>query len=467
MGVLVISVSLEDGDTTAIAGAIAYFASQPVRLLPPSLIGSIDPPPNESDAEHAYSASGGPYVLTGTGFSYDASGRLVSGTITGIGSYTFGPSGGPVNNYIAEAFNGLSLPVSDLPLLAQSLNPAVAVLAAGATVVADSPIVHTFGGDDTIVINGGGERNPAQVPPFQNPTTIAVDAGGGVNTAVFARSFRDQANITGGGGNETVHTMNGMGGGSAAGQILIVPYEYLATATLVAVDKVQFIDGSIYENNATPDAQAALMFKGVFGRLPDALNAGTLGQLAVSSGRLAAANAMLAAPEGRADTAGLSNAAFVTRLYQNILGRLPDAPGLAGWVNDLDTGRLGRGDVVERFAGSPEAQTANAATFASGRVFAADPNAIEVLRAYSTLLNRLPEYTALKANVGYLADGLSLQDFYAGIQKSAEFAADGLHQGGITATTAFSSVYGVLHSASVTATVSTLVSATTGVAHQL
>ena len=442
-----ISVDLTEGDTNALARAFTSFASQPVLFANPGS-GTFN-----SDSENAYSD---PlfYSLTGTGFSYDPSGRLISGTITGVTIGIYRTPSPVMSDYTAESYNGLSLPVSDLPLLASAPNPAATVLAAGATVVANSPMVHTFGGDDTIVIAGGGVFDPTiQIPPFHYPVTTAVDAGGGVNTAVLAQSFRDQVNITGGGGNEIVQIQPGV-------------YEYLTTATLVSIDKLQFIDGSVYENNATPDAQAALMFRGVFGRTPDALNVGDLGQLATSSGRLAAANAMLASPEGSADTAGLSNAAFVTRLYQNVLGRAPDAPGLTGWVADLDTGTLGRGDLVERFAAAAEAQTANAATFASGQVFAADPNAVEVLRAYSTLLNRLPEASALSGNVARFANGLSLQDFYAGIQGSGEFASDGPHQGGITATTGFTAVYDVLHSASVTAQVDGLINATTGVAHQ-
>ena len=35
---------------------------------------------------------------------------------------------------------------------------------------------------------------------------------------------------------------------------------------------------------------------------------------------------------------GMSNAEFVTKVYQNALGRAPDAEGLAYWVNDLDHG---------------------------------------------------------------------------------------------------------------------------------
>ena len=37
-------------------------------------------------------------------------------------------------------------------------------------------------------------------------------------------------------------------------------------------------------------------------------------------------------------TAGQSTEAFITRVYDNVLGRAPDAPGLNYWSNDLETG---------------------------------------------------------------------------------------------------------------------------------
>lgn len=50
----------------------------------------------------------------------------------------------------------------------------------------------------------------------------------------------------------------------------------------------------------------------------------------------------------------LTNAAFVTLLYQNVLERQPDAGGAAFWVGQLDAGTRTRADVVLAFTESAE-----------------------------------------------------------------------------------------------------------------
>lgn len=54
------------------------------------------------------------------------------------------------------------------------------------------------------------------------------------------------------------------------------------------------------------------------------------------------------------------DSAFVTLLYENVLGRAPDAAGLAGWTDGLGSGALSREDVVMGFAASPEFKRAMA-----------------------------------------------------------------------------------------------------------
>ena len=49
-----------------------------------------------------------------------------------------------------------------------------------------------------------------------------------------------------------------------------------------------------------------------------------------------------------------SSDVFTTALYQNVLGRAPDAPGLSYWTNQLNSGLQDRADVLMGFANSPE-----------------------------------------------------------------------------------------------------------------
>ena len=50
----------------------------------------------------------------------------------------------------------------------------------------------------------------------------------------------------------------------------------------------------------------------------------------------------------------LDDGQFVDLVYQNVLGRSPDANGRSHWVNALASGRNGRGSVMIGFSESPE-----------------------------------------------------------------------------------------------------------------
>ncbi|MCU1368869.1 MAG: hypothetical protein JWO77_63 [Ilumatobacteraceae bacterium] len=71
-----------------------------------------------------------------------------------------------------------------------------------------------------------------------------------------------------------------------------------------------------------------------------------------STGKMSAAFA--ASSEFKRRYGTLTNSAFVKRVYQNVLGRGPDAAGLAHWTAKLDKKRLSRGGLVEHFAYSSE-----------------------------------------------------------------------------------------------------------------
>lgn len=447
------NVRLENFDVTDIVEAVP-------------LIAGLAPTPSLSQGDPATTAvyynpnvMYGPLVyLGGTGFTYDAStGRLLGGTVTSI-SFSHPPvsNGVGLNAGSTVAITGTSITVPTL-LSRDALNVdfLLGILLAGNnTYTTVTATVTGSAGDDVFNILGATTKY-IYYPgiPANAGTHTTVKGGAGQNTGVF-NGLRTDATLAGGGGNENMLLMDALHLPSLA-----------LTAELVSIDKLQFLDGATYETNGSFGAQAALMFEGVFGRLPDAINAGGFALVAEQSGRETAAALMLATPEGGGNTAGLSNAQFVTRLYNDMLHRAPEAQGLAGWQADLDSGQLGRADVTARFAGSIEAQTANASSFASGAVFAADTNAVEVLRAYETLLGRTPEAVSLSTNISRLRNGMTLQQFYTQAQRSAEFAARGPNPYGITAATSYATVFAIAHSDPVNSLVGPLVTSV-GVAHQ-
>ena len=67
--------------------------------------------------------------------------------------------------------------------------------------------------------------------------------------------------------------------------------------------------------------------------------------------------AFIASPEFSNTYGNLTNAAFVTLVYRNVLGRAPDTGGYNYWVNQLNTGALDRPGVMALFVNSPEFDT--------------------------------------------------------------------------------------------------------------
>lgn len=74
----------------------------------------------------------------------------------------------------------------------------------------------------------------------------------------------------------------------------------------------------------------------------------------------------------------LDNGEYVDRVYQNVLGRAPEAAGRAYWVQQLASGKKNRGEVMVGFSESTEYVRANKAR-------------TDVLITYFGLLHRLPE----------------------------------------------------------------------------
>jgi hypothetical protein len=100
-------------------------------------------------------------------------------------------------------------------------------------------------------------------------------------------------------------------------------------------------------------------------------------------------------------------------------------------------------------------------------VFAADPGAVDVLRAYEALLGRLPEVSALTPNAEWLDEGAPLSTLYGQILGSTEFAEKyPSNPYGLTPDSTYAQVYAVTHSDAVTNLIGPLVTAYSGVGHQ-
>ncbi|MCM2264161.1 MAG: DUF4214 domain-containing protein, partial [Desulfuromonadales bacterium] len=105
-------------------------------------------------------------------------------------------------------------------------------------------------------------------------------------------------------------------------------------------------------------------------------------------------------PEFQQTYGSLNNGQFVELVYQNVLGREPDAAGLAYWTGQLDTAARTRGQVMTGFSESAEYKLLQ-------------ENPVYVTMTYVGLLRRTPELDGFNYWVGIMdqgATGLALID---------------------------------------------------------
>ena len=111
------------------------------------------------------------------------------------------------------------------------------------------------------------------------------------------------------------------------------------------------------------------------------------------------------------DTSQLSNSAFVTFVYQRLLGRNPGARQLNSWVSQLDSGTINRGDVVLGILDTrPFRRTQRNAI-----------RGVAVSLAYLGILGREAEPAEFRQGIRQLRAGLSVVRLANRLARSAEF----------------------------------------------
>ena len=104
----------------------------------------------------------------------------------------------------------------------------------------------------------------------------------------------------------------------------------------------------------------------------------------------------------------LDNGQFVNLVYQNVLGRAPDAGGFNFWKNELDTGARSRGNVMLGFSESEEFRGTS-------------DSKVYVTMMYFGMLRRAPDQGGFDYWVGYRNGGNSGQALINGFLASQEY----------------------------------------------
>ncbi|MEO1554793.1 MAG: DUF4214 domain-containing protein [Pseudomonadota bacterium] len=171
--------------------------------------------------------------------------------------------------------------------------------------------------------------------------------------------------------------------------------------------------------------QVYRLYQAVLGRAPD--NGGHLAwteRLALEDRALVdVAAGFMGSPEYAARFGMPDDAEFVTLLYQNVLGRAPDANGLARWTGDLADG-VTRAEVIVGFSESAEFR---ADTMADARAFGQSNSpsiwSDDVYRLYQATLDREPDLNGFLNWAGRLGSGTDYVEVANGFVNSPQFNA--------------------------------------------
>lgn len=193
--------------------------------------------------------------------------------------------------------------------------------------------------------------------------------------------------------------------------------------TYLNIEEIRFLDGRLALDPNDAAARVVRLYQAAFARgadqaglnfWQDQLNAGASLETVASS--------FVGSAEFAARFGALDNGGYVDQLYQNVLGRAPDAGGRAFWVGALDAGAT-RAAVLGSFSESTE-NRANTALLTAGGVWDRDETAAVVARLYDTAFDRAPDRAGLlnwKSNLQ--AGTISLERVATEFSASAEFSA--------------------------------------------
>jgi uncharacterized delta-60 repeat protein len=157
-------------------------------------------------------------------------------------------------------------------------------------------------------------------------------------------------------------------------------------------------------------APVTRLYMAYFDRLPDLAGLQFyIGYLRGTGTLQSISNVFAGSPEFSATYGYLTHEQFVRLVYQNVLGREPDAAGLEYWTTRLDQ-QMPRGEVMLAFSESPEYRAATASE-------------VRVFMTYFGMLRRLPDAAGYDYWAGQAEAGASLQVLIDGFLASAEYHA--------------------------------------------
>ncbi|PXX44923.1 DUF4214 domain-containing protein [Undibacterium pigrum] len=177
-----------------------------------------------------------------------------------------------------------------------------------------------------------------------------INGGAGLDIAIYAGK-RSDFNITASGANFTVQDKTGAEG----------------TDTVNQVERLQFADMSVALDINSTAGVAYRIYQAAFNRTPDLPGLGYwIGQMDKGSTlNQVAASFVISAEFKQLYGANISDNAFLTALYSNVLHRTPDQAGFDYWNGQVSKG-MTRADILASFSESTENQVQVVAKIQNG-----------------------------------------------------------------------------------------------------
>lgn len=278
------------------------------------------------------------------------------------------------------------------------------------------------GGLDTLDLSGYSTNNTIDLR--EEAFSSAGPLSGGTGLAIFNISIARGAvieNGTGGSGDDTIignDVANTLRGGVGNDSL----YGNLGGDYLLGGANNDFADGGDGWDLTASGKAVLRLYEATLDRPPDVAGLNFY-EAALQNGQslVTLAAGFVNSPEFQTTYGALSNAQFVTLLYQNVLERAPDPNGLSYWTGLLDNG-MSRAEVVVGFSESQEfvvATTFDSRAFAANVLFGATLG--QVYRVYQATLDRAPDPEGFVFYVETLVGGFSLAQITTGFISSPEF----------------------------------------------
>jgi serralysin len=186
-------------------------------------------------------------------------------------------------------------------------------------------------------------------------------------------------------------------------------------------EALALVDGTLSIGPDTNEAFVTRLYEGLLGRAPEAMGLSDWDASLRTAGKSAVAQGILGSAEYQAAHAGENDPQFVNVLYQKLLGRPAEPDGLTGWIKALAAG-MSRGDAAAGIADSPEAKQYWSGVTSQG-VFAYDPNAAIVREDYQAAFGREADTGGLKGWTNLLKNGATPAQLAQDLTTTPEFQA--------------------------------------------